>query len=294
MTPARDLFHVQTEFMSNDPRCDPSHDVGWNPEMQLDRYDAWFAGMDLSGKRIVDLGCAGAAVGAYCLASGAASYHGIEISEEISEMARDNLGRHWDGCDWTVTTAAAERVLDGLGRYDVAVVAGVMHGVTDMLGFMSGLGNLADAVVFECFHPNMTVIPAMIDRLMHLAPSRQEKAEVARIAAWMEYEQPYIEINPNGKMLVDDRHATANNILKLAPSMGALNVIMHRLGFTGSDAGYQMLRVAHPRYFGRGRRFCLSFRKTHDPIPMSFADLRDGGMLEMVSWSRLGSDRQGA
>lgn len=287
-------LHDQPEFITNDPRCDPTHDVGWDPDMQTDRYDAWFTGIDLAGKRVVDLGCAGAAVGAYCLSRGAASYHGIEISEEISAMARANLSMHWPDHDWTVTTAAAERVMDGLGRYDIAVAAGVMHGITDMLGFMSRLAVLADEIVFECFHPNMTVVPAMMDRLMQLAPTRQEKAEVARIAAWMEYEQPYIEINPNGKMVVDDKHATANNILKLAPSMGALNVIMHRLGFTGSDAGYQTMRVVHPRYFGRGRRFCLSFRKTHDPIPMSFADLRDGGMLETISWSRLGNDRQGA
>lgn len=288
------LFTDQPEFITNDPRHDPNHDVGWNAEFQMDRYESWFGDIELRGSRVIDLGCAGAAVGAYCLASGATHYHGVEISEPISEMARQNLGRYWDGDAWRVTTAAAERVFDWQESYDVAVVAGVMHGITDMMGFMAGLPGLADTVVFECFHPNITVLPSLIDRLMHLAPSAQEKNEIAKVASWMEYENPYIEINPNGKMLVDDKHATATNIFKLAPSMGALNLIMHRLGYSGSDRAYQLMKIRHPRYFGRGKRFAVSFRKTHAPLPMSFADLKYGGMLDTMPWSDMNMDRQGA
>lgn len=290
----RDLLRRQPEFITNDPRCDPLHDVGWDPDFQMDRYESWFLGIELQGMRVIDLGCAGAAVGAYCLASGAALYHGVEISEPISEMARQNLGRYWDGNRWRVSTAAAERVFDWQERYDVAVVAGVMHGISDMMGFMAKLPCLADTVVFECFHPNITILPSLIDRLMYLAQSAQEKNEIAKVAAWMEYENPYIEINPNGKMVVDDMHATATNIFKLAPSMGALNLIMHRLGYSGSDRAYQLMKVRHPRYFGKGKRFAVSFRKTHEPLPMSFADLKYGGMLDTVPWSDMGVDRQGA
>jgi len=289
------LFIDQPEFISNDPRNDPHHDVGWNAGFQSDRYEAWLKDVDLRDKRVLDLGCAGAAVGAYCLHRGAAHYHGVEISEPIAAMAESNLRRYYDEDRWCITVDAAESFICILDmHWDVIIAAGVMHGVTDMLNFMIRMASLAPTVLFECFHPNMTVIPALLDRLMYLAPTPEERGEISRAMAWIEREQPYIEINPHGMMCLDDRHASANNILKFGPSMGALKVIMDRLGFTADYAPYDRMVHQHPRYFSRGRRYAMLFRRTHAAKPMSFADLQRSGMLESQAWDTLGSDRIGA
>lgn len=293
------LFTDQPEFISNDPRYDPrydpQHDVGWTAEFQWDRYESWLKDVDLRDKRVLDLGCAGAAVGAYCLYRGAAHYHGVEISAPIAAMAESNLRRYYDEDRWCITVDAAESftcILDM--QWDVIIAAGVMHGVSDMLNFLRHMGDLADTVLIENFHPNMTVIPSMLNRLFNLAPTPEEKAEIARALAWIEREQPYIEINPNGMMCLDDQHASANNILKFGASMGALKAIMERLGFTSDYAPYDRMRTQHPRYFGRGRRYAMLFRRTHVSRPMSFADLRQSGQLESRSWADMSKDRYGA
>ena len=281
------LFNQQPEFITNDPRYDPNHDIGWTPEFQYDRYSAWFQDVELEGKTVLDLGCAGAAVGAYVLHRGAKTYTGIEISNPIAVMARDNLARYYPQQSWAVEHAVAEDWIQGFDRrYDVAVVAGVMHGVTDMLNFLKRLAEIADTILIECFHPNMTVIPNAITRLYTLAPTPEEKQEIARLAAWIEHEQPYIEINPQGKMVLDDQHATASGIMKLAPSMGALAVILDRLGFTPDYRPYHRLAKQHGKYFGRGRRFAMAFRRTHAAGAMSFAELRESGEMKVISWGQ--------
>lgn len=291
---AMPLFTRQPEFISNDPRNDPNHDIGWTGEMQHDRYNAWLSSIDLSGLSVLDLGCAGAAVGAFCLDKGAKRYTGVEISSEICGMASANLTRHYAPDRWMILNTSAERYLDQAERHDIAVVAGIMHGVSDFLPFMRQVATAADTLIFESFHPNLTVIPSLLDRLIYLAPSEDERREIAKAMAWIEHEQPYIEINPDGKMCLDDSHGSATNVMKFGLSMGALKTIMHRLGFTADYGPYRTLCQTHPKYFGRGRRFAMLFRRSHDAVPMSFADLRESGMLVSRTWSMMGTDKIGA
>ena len=62
-------------------------------------------------------------------------------------------------------------------------------------------------------------------------------------------------------------------------------MLMDRMGFTADYKPYHSMVQQHPRYFGRGRRFVLLFKRTHAAGAMSFAELRDSGDMVTRAWT---------
>lgn len=279
------IFQRQPEFIDNDPRTGHSFDVGWTADLQAKRYSGWFTGMDLNGRTILDLGCCGAAVGAWVLDNGAADYTGIEISSQIADMAEQNLKKHWINGQWAVIRDSIENHLkDSNENYDIMIAAGVLHGVSDLVTFLRMAAARCDHMLIEAYHPQLHHVGWLAKNLIpHL--TQDTKKEFVQLLTELEMHYPVIEVNPNGRMCLDDQQGSAANILKLAPSLAALKVIMNRLGFSPNLAAYTSLKASIPKFYGPQRRFAVMYDRTHDPIGMSYRELRSNGNVIFEPWA---------
>lgn len=280
-----DTFERYPEFITNDPRNVHGYDVGWDSDTQTKRYQGWFTSTELVGKTVLDLGCCGAAVGACVLDHRASSYTGIEISDQIADMAEENLADKWHG-KWQIVRSSVEAFLANNDRhYDIIVAAGVLHGITDLLEFLRVAAHKCDHMLIEAYHPQLYHVGWLTNRL---APSLTDTqtAQLVQFLNEIEMRYPVIEVNPQGRMCLDDQQGSAANILKLAPSIAAFDVIMHRLGFTPNLTPYNTLKASVPRFYGRQRRFAVMYDRTHEPYGMSYSELRATNKLEFESWKK--------
>lgn len=280
------IFDRYPQFINNDPRRSDDHHVGWDANTQLVRYQGWLSPDAIRDKNILDIGCAGAAFGAYALDSGARSYTGLEISPVIANMAEDNFRSAMPDGSWNIYCQSVEKHFESDSlQYDIIVAAGVMHGITDILNFLSNTSQRCSTLIIEAFHPALNPAHAMIARLLQLIPTDKERADFLRLANHVAADWPVIEVHPHGKMCVDDSKGSTTNILKMAPSIGALVEIMHRLGFGIDRKPYDELCKTLPRWFGPRRRFAVRFDRTHDALPMSYNDMRSSDSIQFEAWA---------
>ena len=74
----------------------------------------------IKGKRILDLGCFQGATGDWCLRNGAASYTGVEISQDFSDTARTLMTKHHPGGNWRILTQGFDQFFDAdKSKFDI-------------------------------------------------------------------------------------------------------------------------------------------------------------------------------
>ncbi len=157
------VFEQMPEFISNDVRVRRPVDVSYriDGEFMQKRHEAMLPPDKIKGKRVLDLGCAVAATGAWCLAHGAASYVGVELQEKMASDATDALQKYFpnDGShQWKIYPCSIEDfvyVLGGsLDEFDIIVVSGVIYGIVDYFSFLQRITKMAkEMIVIESMHP---------------------------------------------------------------------------------------------------------------------------------------------
>lgn len=110
---------------------------------------------DVTGLRIIDIGCGDAAFGHHALSAGCRSYLGVDSSTAMVAQARSRL----EGTAGTVRRGAAESVALPPGSADLVVSRLALHHVEDLLpvltscfSWLSGAGRLVVTVL----HPLIT------------------------------------------------------------------------------------------------------------------------------------------
>jgi hypothetical protein len=267
--------------------------IAWTAEEQEYRYTAWIPPEYIKGKRILDLGCCGAAVGGYALAHGAAHYTGIEMNDDLHRLSTENMTKYHAGKDWQILKISAEDFLnDPKDHYDVVIAAGIIHGVTNFVDFLLKIGTVADVVIIESIHPSMPFMNDIFSKLNPHLKTDEDRAWAKSLVERLEFGYPVIEYSDTGRMILGETKGAVSNILRPLPSMAALKLIMNRLGFVEDIRPYVTLKKIQPKQFAPGRRFVIAFIRKEEPKAMSFKELVETGTMETMSWADMIKDKK--
>ena len=282
------IFETQPGFITRDPRYSISNDkkytVGFTAEEQQARYEAWIAPEKLKGASILDLGCCTGTVGGYALAHGAARYVGVEISKSLAKIATENFEEYHPGKNYEIVIESAEDYLStATERFDFVIVSGILHGVTEITPFLSKVAQLGNTVVIESVHPPLKVFNDLVNKLSTDA-SEDLRKELFKMCYYVELLLPFAVYSDHGRMIMEDSQGAVTNILRPLISIGALGMIFNRLGFERNPDVYGNLIRSLPAYFGYGKRFGISFTRSGDAKPMSFAELFESSEKEIAAW----------
>ena len=287
------IFDDQPDFIDRDPRTEEGYAIAWNAKDQEERYTSWLPPEYIKGKRILDLGCCGAAVGGYALAHGAAHYTGIEIDADLHRLATENMTKYHEGKDWQILKVSAEDFLnDPRDHYDVVIAAGITHGVTNFVDFLLKIGTVADVAIIESIHPALPFVREIMNKLNPHIKTDEDRAWARSLVERLEYGYPVIEYSDTGKMILGETKGAVSNVLRPLPSIATLKMIMNRMGFVEDIRPYVRLKKTQPKQFGAGKRFVMAFIRKEQPKAMSFKDLVESGTMETMSWADMIKDKK--
>jgi len=287
------IFDDQLDFINRDPRTEEGYAIAWTAEEQEERYTAWIPPEYIKGKRILDLGCCGAAVGGYAMAHGAAHYTGVEMNDDLHRLSTENMTKYYAGKDWQILKISAEDFLnDPKDHYDVVIAAGIIHGVTNFVDFLLKIGTVADVAIIESIHPSMPFMNDIFSKLNPHLKTDEDRAWAKSLVERLEFGYPVIEYSDTGRMILGETKGAVSNILRPLPSMVALKLIMNRLGFVEDIRPYVTLKKIQPKQFGPGRRFVIAFIRKEEPKAMSFKELVETGTMETMSWADMIKDKK--
>ena len=287
------IFDDQPDFIDRDPRTEEGYAIAWNAKDQEERYTSWLPPEYIKGKRILDLGCCGAAVGGYALAHGAAHYTGIEIDADLHRLATENMTKYHEGKDWQILKVSAEDFLnDPRDHYDVVIAAGIIHGVTNFVDFLLKIGTVADVAIIESIHPALPFVREIMNKLNPHIKTDEDRAWARSLVERLEYGYPVIEYSDTGRMILGETKGAVSNVLRPLPSIATLKMIMNRMGFVEDIRPYARLKKTQPKQFGAGKRFVMAFIRKEQPKAMSFKDLVETGTMETMSWADMIKDKK--
>ena len=287
------IFDDQPDFIDRDPRTEEGYAIAWNAKDQEERYTSWLPPEYIKGKRILDLGCCGAAVGGYALAHGAAHYTGIEIDADLHRLATENMTKYHEGKDWQILKVSAEDFLnDPRDHYDVVIAAGITHGVTNFVDFLLKIGTVADVAIIESIHPALPFVREIMNKLNPHIKTDEDRAWARSLVERLEYGYPVIEYSDTGRMILGETKGAVSNVLRPLPSIATLKMIMNRMGFVEDIRPYVRLKKTQPKQFGAGKRFVMAFIRKEQPKAMSFKDLVESGTMETMSWADMIKDKK--
>lgn len=156
----RDVYN-QFAAQYHQKRTDPAQNLS-NEHLDFPAVRA-LIGDRLQGRRVIDLGCGSGLFSARFHALGA-SVHGVDLSEEMIEIARrDNPGSSFDVADVTNTGLPA-------GVFDVAISCLVAHYLSDVEPFFREAARLLrrpeGKFIFSFHHPINEVIDREGDQVL--------------------------------------------------------------------------------------------------------------------------------
>lgn len=151
------IFNQMSEFITLDVRVKRPVDVSYriDGDFMYQRHSAMLPPATVAGKRVLDLGCAVAATGAWVLAHGAAHYTGVELQPGMACDAAGALAKYFEGSRWTIANTAIESFLaSNTETFDIVIVSGVIYGIADFHSFLRQITQIAaETVVIESMHP---------------------------------------------------------------------------------------------------------------------------------------------
>jgi predicted RNA methylase len=278
------IFDNQPGFITRDPRTAQADERAFSAESQQARYEAWIPPEFLKGASVLDLGCCCGAVGGYVLAHGAKRYVGVEISTALSKLAIQNLDEYHPDANYWIEIKSAEDYLETAAeQFDFVIIAGILHGVTELTPFLIKASELGQVVIIESVHPPLPVFEKLAKLYME-AGGDAAREEVHKAMQYIECVMPFSLYHNHGRMCLEDTQSAVTNILRPLISIGALNMIFDRLGFVIDIRPYQRLITALPKYFGFSKRFGVAFVKRGLAKPMSFKDLYESDSKEITAW----------
>jgi len=251
-------------FITSDPRRNRS---GNEKKYTVDstlmdlRHDSFFYDYDLTGKKILDIGCCVGATGAYVLDKGASFYHGIDFESSLVEIAKLNLSQSFPNKTWKVEQGSLEDFSkNNTEHYDVIVLSGVIYAVFDCIPILTDLAKNTDCLIVEGMHPSFTKnIPEKVSMIL-----KQFKLWEGFIenASFIEYDYLPMAIN-NTVVYYGSRQ-----------SLGFINQFLNSLGFKGSGVVNHQLKDKIPYLYNSHNRYGERYEKIGEAKGRGYVDFR--------------------
>ena len=285
------IFESQRDFIDRDPRVNRivEHTYPATVDVQTKRNTAFLPPNLLQDASVLDLGCCVAASGGWALSHGAKRYVGVEISEKLCGIAKENLSKYHPDKDHRVVCSAIEDFLENNAeQFDIVIAAGVIFHVMDQIAFLTKLADITQTIVIDNHNPKLSynLVNQLTSHAMDLDIDPQAKKALIKKyqqLAWMlENDYPFIEFRTDVEDLQKGVWADSYTYNRddddfkmslVCLSMGAMVRMMDALGFDSSNDPNEELKRTLPDYYNRRRRFAARFTKTRPARPMAFKDL---------------------
>jgi len=232
-------FKSHPEFLEQDFRSNrPPHcGVPMNPNITIRKHELLLPESRIHDKRVLDIGSFIGQTGDWCLSNGAASYTGVEISEEFCATAQNLLTKYHENKDWEIINQSlTEWFAENDEEYDVVFCWGVLFGHHDHVWLLNQLAARGDHVIVESRHPKWMW---------------RRDADVIAHDFWydLEYNIPYSEWQSGDMTML----AAVNGSIRCTAansSIAALRLLMEINGFTANLDVYEQLKSEFPDNFG--------------------------------------------
>jgi hypothetical protein len=131
------------------------------------RHESMLPAAVVTGRSVLDIGCALAATGKWVLDRDAKSYTGVELQQDYVDLAVELLSDYPQAN--IVKQGGLEYFAGSDARYDIVALIGVLHGQYDPLAFLKSAAAAADQYVcIETFghdRDGVTMMPVRTSRM---------------------------------------------------------------------------------------------------------------------------------
>ena len=228
---------IHPDFLDIDFRKqrNPKQSLVSTDDLTIHKHEVLLPRELIQGKNILDLGCFHGATGDWCLQNHAASYTGVEISQEFSDIARDLMTKHHPNGAWRILTQGFDQFFDAdKSKFDIVFAWGVLHHTLDHVWFLNELAQRADHVVIGARTPRVMWRETSVD------PDFLKK---------LEYDIAYTEYH-NGEMSLMYGPEFGVKCVAANSSLAAVKIIMATNGFEADLTAYEHFKQYQPTSFG--------------------------------------------
>jgi tRNA (cmo5U34)-methyltransferase len=245
----QNIFQLYPEFIDTDVRTNrPSNANGSynvNSVYQFQRHNIAMPPESLKGLRVLDLGCCVGATGAWALHYGAERYVGVELQKSFSQLAQDNLTKHFPKANWDILLQSfSEFFASNTEQFDLVVAFGILYHSIEIETLVRNLSQLnADVILID------TQSTKRVQQLFNRHKVSQDAInELIRI--------PYIELS-SGRMAFETGHKVVIESAHI--SSAALEMLFNRYQYGPYQKYTKLLKTLFPVEFET--RYCMSFKK---------------------------------
>ena len=275
------FFDRYREFSTEDPRISRAEYQPTVDFLSL-RYSNMLPVESIKNCTVLDIGSCVSSLGAWVLANGANHYTGLEIQQELTQIAERNLSRYFDKSLWQVINKDAEQWLLDMDWYDVIVVAGTLQTFNDPVSAIKKLSVHTDCLIIESTHPHLysemlteiyqqEIFTDQEKNMLHtLLESRVFKDTFRNL---LEEKLP-IMYNRNSRTIFKSQNNQPTNVEVNAtyPSIGFLNNIMCNLGFRPDLTINNNLKKTIPAHYNWPGRFAVCYKRQENCKILKFQD----------------------
>ena len=247
---------INPEFLDQDFRSNRPSNLGVaiNADITIQKHQLLLPLERIHNKHILDIGSFIGQTGDWCLNNGAASYTGIEISNEFANKSIELLSKYHKNNNWKIINQSLSEYFKlNNKKFDIVFCWGVLFGHHDHSWFIKELTKCGDHIVLESRHPKLiwnNNTNLISDNFWHN----------------LEYNIPYAEWHAGEMTML----AATNGSIKCTAqnsSIKALSLLMELEGYTANLDVYEQLKIKFPSNFGMFRepnkigRFVIEFFK---------------------------------
>jgi hypothetical protein len=228
---------IHSDFLDIDFRKqrDPKKSLVSTDDLTIHKHEVLLPPELIKGKTILDLGCFHSATGDWCLRNGSASYTGVEISQEFSDIARGLMTKHHPGGNWRIHTAGFDQFFDAdKTKFDIVFAWGVLHHTLNHVWFLNELSQRADHVIIGARTPRVMWRDTSVD---------------SEFLKKLEYDIAYTEYH-NGEMSLMYGPEFGVKCVAANSSLAAVKMIMATNGFETDLDAYEHFKQYQPTSFG--------------------------------------------
>lgn len=253
----QNIFQLYPEFIDTDIRTlrqsDEISSYNVNAMYQFQRHSVTMLPDNLTGLRVLDLGCCVGATGAWALHHGARRYVGVELQKNFCQLAEDNLTKHFPTHDWDILSQSfSEFFANNKEQFDLVVAFGILYNSIEIESLIRNLSQLdADLIVIDTQSPK---------RIQGLFKRHQVPTELLDQLA-------YIELG-NGGVLSETGHKIMIESANISPA--ALKIMFNRYHYGMKEDHTDLMRSIFPLEFNL--RYSISFQKNYNIIDDAYTD----------------------
>jgi tRNA (cmo5U34)-methyltransferase len=255
-------FKKYPQFINNDPRINrPGYTI--TKELQYHRHKTLLPEHLIKEMTVLDIGCCTGATGAWAIDHGAKKYVGIDIQQDFTNIAKQDLNDCFPDKNWDILNCSFENYIESnTERFDIVVASGIIYASTQYQQFLKNIFSLADqAVIIE------SMVPPAIRRLVG------------------DYDgtSTIVQYTHDANMIFTKSYTMFNS--SAIPDLGVIKILAGQHGFELDQTSFETLKQGHEIY-KENRRFGGTFKKS-DVFKISTVDFlyKNKDQISLSHWS---------